>query len=468
MNRRIGSHGVVLRFYFLVVIGLIGVAAALDYVLAGATAEDEDWMDSLFALVERDLAATPEADWTALVAGYQRELGLRVEVTPEQLVASAEPLPRKAQRADDDGRTIYFRRAHDLPVIVQLSVAADPRPAARLAGDWIPPLFYLAILVLTGLWLRPLVRDINLLSESAREFAADYHDPLPRLRRATALAELAASFNAMASRIRSLIVGQKDLTNAISHEIRTPLARIRFTTAMLADRPELAEQLRSIDRDIDEVDRLVESMLDYARLEHGDQVLEWETVPAADWLAAITARFAEGPDAQSASVQVASTSRVDEVVLDPRLMELALSNLLANACRHARSQVAVCAEATSRMPGAAGAAAPRRPVTLVRWLRRPKDDADAAPANTHPTVASYRLTVDDDGDGIPAADRERVFLPFTRLADQRHDDGSGYGLGLAIVARVAGLHGGSAEAAPSPLGGARFVISWRHPAGAAS
>jgi signal transduction histidine kinase len=71
------------------------------------------------------------------------------------------------------------------------------------------------------------------------------------------------------------------------------------------------------------------------------------------------------------------------------------------------------------------------------------------------------LSVDDDGPGIPEAERQSVFKAFTRLDSSRNRQTGGYGLGLAIVARIAALHGGTARAEESPLGGARIVVSWK-------
>jgi signal transduction histidine kinase len=68
--------------------------------------------------------------------------------------------------------------------------------------------------------------------------------------------------------------------------------------------------------------------------------------------------------------------------------------------------------------------------------------------------------VDDDGPGVPARERHRLFEPFTRVEDSRGRDSGGVGLGLAIVKSVAEWHGGEARIGDSPLGGARVSISW--------
>src|SRR5690606_37284417 len=82
--------------------------------------------------------------------------------------------------------------------------------------------------------------------------------------------------------------------------------------------------------------------------------------------------------------------------------------------------------------------------------------------------SGYSLAVEDDGPGIPEAQREAVFKAFARLDDSRNRDTGGYGLGLAIVARIAALHGGAARAEKSALGGARIVVEWPRPADAAA
>jgi signal transduction histidine kinase len=69
------------------------------------------------------------------------------------------------------------------------------------------------------------------------------------------------------------------------------------------------------------------------------------------------------------------------------------------------------------------------------------------------------LTVDDDGQGIPAPDRRRVLERFVRLDDARARDAGGSGLGLAIVAELVAAHGGTVGVATSPLGGARIQVS---------
>jgi two-component system, OmpR family, sensor kinase ParS len=206
------------------------------------------------------------------------------------------------------------------------------------------------------------------------------------------------------------------LTSALSHEIRTPLARIKFAMAVIASRAPIAAELQSIEDDVREIDRLIGTMLEAARLDRPDVEVHWQITPAGAWLeqAARKSLPRDGLEIRHAAQALA-------VRMDPDLMELALSNLLVNACRYARQVIAI--ELVER-------------------------------------AGEYLLAVDDDGPGIPDADREAVFKAFTRLDDSRSRGTGGYGLGLAIVARIAALHGGAARAERSTLGGARLVVAW--------
>jgi signal transduction histidine kinase len=287
----------------------------------------------------------------------------------------------------------------------------------------LPPLFYLSIFVIVGLWLRPLLKDLNLITVAAQRFAADYRDPLSTAGDTTQLTGLAKNLDEMSSRLSGLIGSQKELIAALSHEMRTPLARIRFALAVLGDQrnEKLQQQLVDINADVQEIDQLIATMLNYARLDHPDLRMNWQQVPLDAWLTQ-SAEKCRQPDTE---IAVAMDKPGVDIWLDPHLMGLALSNLLVNAAHYAREKV----------------------ICTVR-----QNDGQ------------FRLVVEDDGKGIPQADRETIFKAFTRIDDSRNRETGGYGLGLAIVARIAALHGGTVAAGESDaLGGAMFTLTWRKP-----
>ena len=161
--------------------------------------------------------------------------------------------------------------------------------------------------------------------------------------------------------------------------------------------------------------RLVDDLLLLARSDDGVTPATPVAVDLDDLVGAAAGRV----DPTATTIDLAAMSG-GQVRGDPVALDRLVTNLLDNAVRHARSRVAV---------------------TLTET-----DDR------------TVTLTVDDDGPGVPPADRRRVFERFVRLDEARSRDGGGSGLGLAIVAAVAKAHAASVAVEGSPLGGARFLV----------
>jgi signal transduction histidine kinase len=193
-----------------------------------------------------------------------------------------------------------------------------------------------------------------------------------------------------------------------SHELRSPLARIRMAIELLAGdaRPELRARIES---DIAELDGGIDELLLASRLDAAPELSRREPVDLLALLAEEAART-------GASVAGSPVS----VVGDARLLRRLLRNLLENASRH-------------------GGGAP----VDARVDAQPDGGA--------------RVRIEDGGPGIPAEERERIFEPFYRLAGTR-ETGSGVGLGLSLVRRIARHHGGTARCERGAEGGTRFVV----------
>jgi len=236
--------------------------------------------------------------------------------------------------------------------------------------------------------------------------------------------ELAQHFNQMAERISQLIGSQRELTNAVSHELRTPIARLAFELDMVKhENDESARQLllTEMRSDLQELEAMVSELLTYARLEYPDLKLVAEPVEVRAWLGSVVGAVAL--EAEAGDIECDAVAELDTMAADPKFMARAALNLLRNAIHYARGKVRV---------------------TLT------KSESEGC----------YRLLVDDDGPGVPALERERVFEPFTRLDESRNRATGGFGLGLAIVRRIAQWHYGTVEIFDSPLGGCRVVLSW--------
>jgi two-component system sensor kinase ParS len=420
-------RGLFIRSYVALAGGLLVAAIVLDLGFSALQARQgraaDPWLVSTFRLMESQLAAVPRADRDARAAELARTLGLDIQLLDSGEVSGADLAPVPHELESDDGRIYYLWNSAALDGSIRVGPFDPPRenPAMR----FLPVLFYGSILLIVGLWLRPLLRDLRILTSASQTFATDYREPLHTASQTTQLRSLATNLDDMSAKVGQLIQTQKEMTAALSHEIRTPLARVRFAAAVLEGQVDehLREQLRAVNTDVQQIDDLISDMLDYARLDHPGLRMDCREVPLAPWLRQVLASCP--PHRRELDVR---HEGLETVWMEPRLMELAVNNLLANALRHARQRV-------------------RLSVTRDRDL--------------------YRVAVEDDGEGIPEPDRANVFRAFMRLDTSRNRQTGGFGLGLAIVARIASLHRGRASAASSAaLGGAILTLEWPHPAAA--
>ncbi|HSH49922.1 MAG TPA: ATP-binding protein [Halomonas sp.] len=321
--------------------------------------------------------------------------------------------------------TLHLRlnRAGEAPLWL---VVGPMRPFEPLPGS----LLLLLLLLLLGtlaaliyLAVRRIEGRVNRLEMAATRIASGRLDTRVKVEGDDFLARLGMALNGMASRVQTLLQSQQEMIRAVSHELRTPVARLRFAAQMMedmSDDPTLLKQLEGMDTDIAELDGLVDEILTYARL--GSQV---------DSGAGIATRMIDCRAVAEQVIEALAPLNADrrialapgapvEVAGDPRYLQRALQNLVANACRHAVAEVLICMHAE---PG------------LVR------------------------IDVEDDGPGVPQEDRNHIFTPFARLDDSRTRSSGGYGLGLSIVHKIMRWHGGSVVVDSSQrLGGARFSL----------
>ena len=237
------------------------------------------------------------------------------------------------------------------------------------------------------------------------------------------IAHLAATFNSMTEHIRRLIESQRELTRAVSHELRTPVASIRFAVDMLADTDDYDDRMSKrdyIDKSIESLNGLIDEILTYAKLEEGSPKMDWEDVDLQE----LVSQIARETNAlgKPVTVKVGNVQKGVFAQADRRYLHRVLQNLAGNATRYAES-------------------------TIIISAGLEKNEAF--------------ISVEDDGQGIPEKDREKVFIPFARLDDSRTRASGGYGLGLSIVSRIAFWFNGRMSVDESPtLGGARFIMKW--------
>src|SRR5688572_10096290 len=266
-------RGLFIRSYVVLAGGLLLVAILLDLGFSALQSRQarvaDPWLVSTFQLMESQLAAVPRDERAALAARLAEKLKLELDLLDAGDISSASPLesgPRALE--DDDGRVYYLWHSDALKGAIRLGPFEPVRESSVMR--FLPLLFYASILLIVGLWLRPLLRDLSVLTVASQKFATDYREPLDTATRTTQLTSLATNLDDMSARVSQLIQSQKEMTAALSHEMRTPLARVRFAAAVLegeVDEP-LRAQLRAVNADVQQIDDLISDMLDYARLDH--------------------------------------------------------------------------------------------------------------------------------------------------------------------------------------------------------
>ncbi len=268
---------------------------------------------------------------------------------------------------------------------------------------------------LVGAALRP-VEAIR--TRVASISSADLTERVPVPRTHDEIAELATTMNAMLSRLEHGRAAQLRLVSDVSHELRSPLATITTALELASARPELMDRAlidESLLPESHRMSRLLEDLLLLARSDEGALGLRGEDVDVDDLLAAEANRLGG-----SGSVSVVTDIRACRVTGDRAALTRVIRNLVDNAARYARSTVTL---------------------------------------SCRPAPDGVVITIADDGPGIPAADRSRIFDRFVRLDAARARTSGGTGLGLAIVAEVVRAHRGTVAVDDAAGGGAVFTVA---------
>lgn len=301
---------------------------------------------------------------------------------------------------------LYFRKGD------QLYRAALERTRVSAANPhqlFVNMVFFGVLMTLIAfLYMRNQLRPITRLAAAAEAFGKGRNVPYSP---AGAVEVRAAghAFLDMRARIERHIEQRTMMLSGVSHDLRTPLTRLRLGLSLLDD-----EDREPLERDVEEMQGLIDAFLDFAR---GDaETAASEVTDPFD----LVRRIVEDAQRSGQKVELGDMVGTGKAMLRPRALRRAVENLVANARRYASSS--------------------RVSVQL--------------------TERSLRIRVEDDGPGIPVDSREDALRPFVRLDPARNQDkGSGVGLGLAIAADIARAHGGVLRLGESEaLGGLRADI----------
>jgi len=275
------------------------------------------------------------------------------------------------------------------------------------------------------------------------------------LRQRARMRELARERDAqrrLVEEMKKVEVFRRDFIADVSHEIKTPLTGILGAIDLLSDgesgargapaRPSgLSDMMRSKLLDMIKVDgerlnALAQGILSLARLERGDvsDVLSRTRVDLSSLVDEITDRLAPQATMKGVSLVVHALDPC-EVECDAQLIESAISNLVVNAVKHSGSEYV--------------------------WISVSREAGRARSPSAPDSHSGGRVsvTVEDHGVGIPEEHREKVFDRFHRVDGSRSAETGGAGLGLAIVRRIAQLHGGDVTLEPATPSGCRFILT---------
>ena len=264
----------------------------------------------------------------------------------------------------------------------------------------------LVLLALATIFLRNQVKSLRRLAAAADGFGKGHEVPFFKVEGAVEVRQAAIAFIRMRNRIQRQIRQRTQMLAGVSHDLRTPLTRMKLALELLRDDPAV-EELKS---DVVEMERMIHGYLDFARGEGTETPVETDITLLLEDVAAAVRR-------EGASL---SLSVPPEYVMParPNALRRCLGNLIGNAYRHSND---VC-------------------LTAV------------------PVADGIDIMVDDDGPGIPPADRDRAFRAFIRLDPSRNPSTGGVGLGLTIARDVARGHGGELTLETSPQGGLRARV----------
>jgi two-component system sensor histidine kinase RstB len=268
------------------------------------------------------------------------------------------------------------------------------------------------------IWMRPHWQEMLKLESAARRLGSGKLDERIHFEPDSSFERMGVAFNQMADNINALIASKKQLIDGIAHELRTPLVRLRYRLAMSDNLS--PDEARGLNRDIGQLEGLIDELLTYARLDRPETELTLSRINLTHWLKERVEEIRYIHPEREILLTLPTVAAIASV--DVRLMDRVLDNLINNALRYSQQTLSVSLQQDER-----------------QWV----------------------LAVEDDGPGIPAAERERVFEPFVRLDPSRDRATGGCGLGLAIVRSVAVAMKGQVTAESSRAGGARFRFSWQ-------
>jgi signal transduction histidine kinase len=269
-------------------------------------------------------------------------------------------------------------------------------------------LLSLLSLILAGAFLsiRWVLKPVRWLDEGVRQVSQGNLKHRVPLKRSDELRDLAAAFNDMTDRIRDMLQIKEQLLLDVSHELRSPLTRVKVALEFLPD----GKAKESIAGDIAEMEKMINEILETARMHHLHGKLKLKKIFLADLLKGVLSEF----ENQVPEVQVGDLPSDTAIKVDPEQIKTVFKNILSNAVKYSTS------------------------------------DSEPVRINVENRPPHIVVQIADNGIGIPRDELRFVFEPFYRVDKSRTKETGGYGLGLSLCKTIMEAHGGRIEVESEP------------------
>jgi len=415
-----------LSLLLVILVAVIGIGGALDNLFSQYQTQSINKSDELFPYRQlgKSLALTLDKQQKPqqLIFNWQQQAELSVSLVSLDKFFLPEPLQQSFYGGEplvletENNLSMHFILPKQQKVLTFILPGIVKKSSNSLLQLLLTSTFYIGLLLVVLIWLYPLIRQLRKLKLTAKAFGEGQLEQRIETHSTSYITDIEIEFNRMALRIQTLISDNKLLSDAVSHDLRTPLARLRFGIEVLqeTDNPKTRDKYqRHLSRDISEMERLVNVLLNYARIEQSMIAVEKQSIDLNELVSQCVQAITDSDKVINWHANGAAI-----VKGDMNYLSMLINNLLSNAQQYADKEINLTIEKSG---------------SKLSFIMR------------------------DDGPGIPEEKRDELLKPFMR-GDQSHEK-QGYGMGLAIVSRIAQLHDATFTITDSvELGGAEFCL----------